>query len=324
MIIRFQQFIQKSLTEGTMSATGTQGLRHALKYVHPFHGGKQKNTHTLAIPHEGLKKGTPLTVLSSKLIGGRHHTVASAGGKKYTIPNTRINKPKGFVVNRGTAGLQAESKLINHLKKHELMDKSVKGAGYNSKGVDFYIRHSKGHTFGGQERNQIGGESKISLKAKFGAMGIMHDPAKGGWHIPDKNRQAKPNLAASIDKIKMNGKPLMQHLNENFHPQKERYQQIRTPKTNDLSSLHGYIRDHGVDVLHVHSHGTFRAGMSEHRDRTGVGFPAPKGEGHYRIETRPGKGTQVEFRLNSLEKSHLDLMNKEHIPHIKKSLGYKV
>jgi len=322
MITSFQRFIESYFTEATLSATGTQGERHMHKYIKPFHGGKQKNTHTLATPFNNLKKGTPLTVLSSKVINDRHHTVVSAGGQKHTIPNTKINKPPHLAKNAGSAGLAAESKLINHLKKHNLMDKDVKGAGYNSKGVDFYIRHSKGHTFGGQEKNQVGGESKISLAAKFGAIGIQHDPAKGGWHISEKNRKAKPSLAAAIDKIKMGGRKLMDHLNQTFHPQKEKFQSIRTPRTSDLSALHGYTKDHGVDVLHVHSHGTFRAGMSQHKDRTGVGFPAPKGEGHYRIETRPGKGTQIEFRLNKLEKSHLDLMNKDHVPHIKKALGY--
>jgi hypothetical protein len=85
------------------------------------------------------------------------------------------------------------------------------------------------------------------------------------------------------------------------------------------------MKDHGVDVLHIHTHGTYRGGDSEHKDHHGLGLPTPKGTGRMSASReRHGGQVHVVFRPHkpSFEKSSVDLMNDDHAKHLAKKLGH--
>jgi hypothetical protein len=312
------------LQEAVIAATGYKAPRHAKTYVEPFIG--KKMTHTLARDVGDLKAGTKVSIHSSREEGGKYYaTVSGNTKKKVEIPHSHMHKPESVVVRRGSAGFEAENKLADKLKTRGLMDRDVKTAG-STGGVDFHIIHKKrGIKYGGKESNQIGGESKISLRAKMGAIALSHTPDKG-WHVSQKSKIAKPNLAKAIESATVNKKPLLQHLNEHWgNPAGGKHLPNVTTDTSDLHPIHAYMKDHHADVLHIHTHGTFRGGMSEKRDRTGANLPLPKGTGRFTIgRERAGGTVNGAFRVHhaGFEKSHVDLMNDEHLEKVAKKLGH--
>lgn len=317
-------FIQFILTETAIKATGSQGDRHSGKYVKPFIG--QKDTHTLNRDVGGIKSGSKVTIHSTTVKDGKHFaTVSSGNGKKVEVPHSHLEKPQSAVTRKGDAGFAKENELANHLKKHGLMDPSAATAG-STGGHDFHIisKHQN-KKFGGTEAGQLAGESKISLKAKMGAAAFAYHPQKG-WHVSERTKKAKPRFSAAVEKATVNGKPLLQHMNSHWGDPSKRdtLPQITTDST-DLHPLHAYAHDHGVDVLHVHTHGTYRVGMSEHKDRTGAGLQKPKGTGRFTIgRERAGGSVHGAFRVHekNFEKSNTDIMNPDHIKAIAKKLGH--
>jgi len=317
------RLLQEATT--ALTASGYKAERHTKKYILPFIG--QKNTHILKRDVSGLKAGSSVTIHSTKVIDGVHHAVISSNdGKKIQIPHSALEKPKSVLKNVGEAGFKKETELGNKLKAHGLMDAETPTAGSSTKYHDFHlISKRKNKKFTGIEKQQIGGESKISLKAKMGAISFHHTPEKG-WHIKDEIRKKKPKFAAAIENATVNGKPLLQHMNKHWgDPSKtDKLPNITTDGT-DLHPLHAYASDAGVDVLHVHSHGTFRVGSSEKRDRTGLNLPKPEGSGRFTIgPERAGGAVHGAFRplAKGFEKSSVDLMNDEHLKNIKKLLGH--
>lgn len=316
-------FIQFLIAETAIKATGTQGARHSEKYIKPFIG--KSNTHTLNRDSNGVKSGSKVSILSTKEKDGKHTAKVKSGGKTFEVPHSHLEKPQSAVVRKGDAGFSKETELANHLKKHGLMDKKAATAG-STGGHDFHIISKKqGKKFGGTEAHEIAGESKISLKAKMGAAAFAYHPKKG-WHVSEKTKAAKPKFAAAVEKATVNGKPLLHHMNKHWGDpaKKASLPQITTDHT-DLHPLHAYAHDHGVDVLHVHTHGTYRVGMSEHKDRTGAGLPKPKGTGRFTIgRERAGGAVHGAFRVHekNFEKSKVDIMNPEHVKEIAKKLGH--
>jgi hypothetical protein len=306
-------------------SSGYKAERHTKKYIVPFIG--QKNTHILRRNVPGIDSGSKVTIHSTRVINGIHHAVISSNdGKKIEVSHSVLDKPSSAVKNTGDAGFKKETELGDKLKSHGLMDPETPTAGSSTKYHDFHlISKRKNKRFAGIEKKQIGGESKISLKAKMGAISFHHTPEKG-WHIKDENRKKKPKFASAIENATVNGKPLLQHMNEHWgDPTKtDKLPNITTDGT-DLHPLHAYASDAGVDVLHVHSHGTFRVGSSEKRDRTGLNLPKPEGSGRFTIgPERAGGAVHGAFRPLSkgFEKSNVDLMNDEHLNNIKKLLGH--
>jgi hypothetical protein len=311
------------LAETAIKATGAQGDRHSGKYIKPFIG--QKDTHTLNKDAGGIKSGSKVTVHSTTVKDGKHFATVSSGGKKVEVPHSHLEKPQSAVTRKGDAGFSKETEIANHLKKHGLMDKNAATAG-STGGHDFHIiNKTQGKKFGGTSANEIAGESKISLKAKMGAAAFAYHPEKG-WHVSDRTRKAKPKFAAAIEKATVNGKPLLHHMNDHWgDPKKAKHLPNITTDNTDLHPLHAYAHDHGVDVLHIHTHGTYRVGMSEHKDRVGAGLPKPKGTGRFTIgPERAGGNVHGAFRVHekNFDKSHTDIMRDDHAKAIAKKLGH--
>ena len=159
----------------------------------------------------------------------------------------------------------------------------------------------------------------------MGAISLMHTPEKG-WHVSPKSEAKKPHFAAAIKNAKVNGKPLLQHLNDHWgDPSGGKHLPNVTTDSTDLHPMHAYLKDHDVDVIHVKSHGTFRGGNSEHKDRTGIGLPTPEGTGRFTLgRERAGGTVNGAFRPHkaNFKKSHISLDNDDHIEMIKKKLGH--
>ena len=323
--VGFKQFLSDdNLNEGVIAATGYKAPRHTKQYITPFLG--KELTHTLARTVGEHEAGTQVTVHSTREEGGKHFaTVSAKGGKKIEVPHSYLNKPESAVVRKGTAGFAKENELADKLKGRGLMDKATATAG-STGGVDFHIKNkAKGIRYGGKETDQIGGESKISLKAKMGAIALTHSK-ETGWQISPSSKKKKPHLARALESATVNGKPLLQHLNSHWGaPTEGKHLPNVTTDTTDLHPIHAYMRDHHADVLHIHTHGTFRGGMSEKKDRTGVGFPKPSGSGRFTVgRERAGGTVNAAFRVHSKDfsKSHLDLMNDEDLEIVAKKLGH--
>jgi hypothetical protein len=318
-----EQMITSVLSETPIDATGVRAPRYTKTYVQPFIG--KKMTHTLARDVGEMKAGSKVTVHSTREEGGKHFAMVSGeSGKKVEIPHNYMHKPEEAVKRRTEKGFEAERNIANKLKNRGLMDKNTSVAG-SSGGVDFHIINKKKNVrYGGKEANQIGGESKISLSAKMGAIHVSHTKERG-WHLSDKIKKQKPHLAAAFEKSTVNGTPVLKHMNEHWgDPTGKKLKQI-TGDTTDLHPLHAYMTDHHADVLHIHTHGTFRGGLSEKRDRTGGGFPTPKGTGRFTIgRERADGGVSAAFRVHrqGFEHSHIDLMKDEHLEKVAKKLGH--
>lgn len=233
-----------------------------------------------------------------------------------------------------------ERSLHEHFQKHGLTNKDAKPAGFSSE-RDVVIDHPRtGEKVGGVERKRVGGEVKDSVAgAKFGSVAIRHTKERG-WHIPDKTREAKPELSAHIDKATVTDhkgvtRPLLQHLNHHWGPSKvgKKLPGV-TSDTTDMSPAHAYMRDHDVDFVHIGDRGTFRAGHSHKSDRHGTGLPELKGTGRFQVSTerkrtekqeRDGTGMQINFRVHpkSVPNSHIDASTDEGAKSLKSNLMKK-
>lgn len=318
-MLGFRDFI----AEAAIKANGPQGDRHAGKYITPYIG--QQDTHVTNRAIGDLPAGSKVSILSSAKKQDKHYATVTSGGMTHEIPHSYLEKPAGAIRRKGDAGFAKESEIADHLKKHGLMDPKAVTAG-STGGHDFHVISKKQNKkFGGTEADQIAGESKISLKAKMGAAAFQYHPEKG-WQVSDRTRKNKPAFTSSIERATVNGVPLLQHMNKHWgDPMKAAKLPNITTDNTDLQPLHDYAHDHGVDLLHIHSHGTYRVGMSQNKDRMGAGLPLPKGTGRFTIgPERAGGAVHGAFRVHekNFEKSKMDIMNPEHTAMIAKRLGH--
>jgi hypothetical protein len=330
MLITFTD-LRKKLNEATISTSEKDSDRHFEQYVRPYLPGNEKhgkNTHKLAKDHDGIKAGEKLTVYGHKTIDGKRHTLVSAESsphKKLHVPNSKITKPEGSSKNKG---INYEGDLINHLKKHGLMHSNDAGAGGGS-GNDFYLHDKNKHV---NHHGKHTGEVKQGKSAAFGQITLKHDDKKG-WHVPDSGRENRKHFAASLENAHVTGsdgkkKKFLQHLNDTVKPQGKKghnKSQNEYSDDQDLGPIHHYLKDHHVGIIHIGTHGTYRGGEYQKHDKTGVGFPELKGKGKFRARFRNNRpGIFVEFKPKHIDsKSHLDLMNSEHIKEIRHKLGHK-
>lgn len=313
--------------EKAIVSSGPKGERHLSKYIQPYLPGQPMHnkigTHSLRVDLPGAPAGTKVPLLRHRAIQGVHHVVVKAAGKEHILPVSKLSKPVQGK-NEANRGNVYEKKFTEHLRKHGLM----KGGGAGSTaGHDFHLINKKKDTvhhgqLAGQDHGQltIAGETKKSLHALFGQTGV-HWNKEQGWHVPEHLQSKKPHVAAQIKK-----EGVLNLLNKH-HPngiEAGQKVQLKSEKTG-LDHIHAYTADHGVDVLHVGGgkHGTYRVGLSQKHDRTGIGLPLPHGHGHYEIRNKEGgKNLTVEFRADHVDPSHTDLEKEEHIQRVKKALGH--
>jgi len=324
------------LEEATILASGQSAERHTGKYITPYIAGGSKHaegTHTMASSHSGISAGDSVTIHSHNVDEkGVHHVVVSKAGsnQKVTIPTNKLNKPT--VANN--KGLEQEGKLVSHLNKLGLM--SGGGAG-STAGNDFHLIDKRGNkqskipgSAGTHSENESGlhGEHKSDIKTTaFGQITLSRHPETGKWHIDDKARAKRPEYAKHVENatVTINGKKknLLQHLNDTEPHGTSNKSGFHSDHT-DLSPAHSYMRDHHVDAVHIDTHGTYRAGMSEKTDRHKLGLPALKGEGRFRVRQKTDNANKrtVQFGITKLDKSPINIGTDEGAKNIAKTLGH--
>lgn len=300
--------------------SGPRAVGHSKRYVQPYIG--KKLTHTLARDHRGETVGTRVSIMSTETQKGKHFAmVKTKEGKKFKVPHNYLNAPKDAVV-RQTAGFDKENEIVNKLKSRGLMRSDAVAAG-SKKGHDFHILNKKKSLFGGKEHDTIAGESKISLQAKMGEIALKHTPERG-WHVSTRSKVVKPHFAEALERATVNGKPLFDHLNKHWGaPGPRRKLPNVVTDSSDLHPVHAYLKDNNVDIMHIHTHGTYRGGLSENEDRLGIGLPKPTGSGRFNIGVDRGTANAI-FRIHQdgFKKSNIDIMNDEHLDKIAKKLGH--
>ena len=310
-----------SEARGVIAATGFDTERHEKQYVTPFLGSKEY-THTLASKHENVPAGAKLMLHKTERRDGKLyiHVTNDVTREKSVIPANKITKPGEEKKNKG---FDYERQFVERLKKHGLMLGEAAGA---SAGNDFdlhdkrtgKIHKGRVHSQKAVDKKKLLGETKIGKTAAFGQLTIAHDKSKGGWHIPEKNRQNRPTYAQHVVE-----KGILEHMNKYHKPTPE----VKRAKDalfehDNLDPVNGYLKDHHVDVLQVGKHGTYKVGR---KDATGHGLPGIKGKGQFRVYQKTGDPFKrmIQFKVKHLDKSHVDLDNDDHLSAMAKTLGHK-
>lgn len=242
-----------------------------------------------------------------------------------------VNFKSFLIENRGIA---YEKQIVLHLKRHGLMQKHTKHSGYTGEGNDFHLVNKKtDEVYEGRAAKSLHqGEIKKNLRAAYGQASLQHTP-ESGWHFSDKVKQSQPRYTAAFENStivhrgqRMN---IIDYLNTHHGPPtKENASKDVYSEHTDLHPMHAYLHDHNVDVMHVGTHGTYRGGLSEKKDRGGLGLPVAKGNGRFRLRRRkysngePRKTMTVQFNPTHMEKSHVNLEEEEGITHLKRRLGH--
>jgi hypothetical protein len=328
------------ISEAKLTASGARGEYHAGKYIKPFVAGQPGHkplSHEIDGDVGEFRTGDKVTMHSHHVdSNGVHHVVVSKkGSNKVAVPISKIKK----VSDRKNIGLAQESTLVNHLNGHGLM--SGGGAG-STAGNDFHLIDKKGKTtkkISGSEgvstkESAVTGEHKSNLTAAFGQLTLTRHPKTGLWHVSDKARQNRPEYAAAVENahITVNGKKkkLLDHINnvqgKNYvKPAGRATAEDISSDDHDLSPAHAYMRDHHVDVVHLDSHGTYRAGMSQNKDKHKLGLPALEGTGRFRVRQKDrvnDNARTVQFMIRKLDKSHTHIGTDEGANKMKKILGH--
>jgi len=232
------------------------------------------------------------------------------------------------ILNEENRGITYEGKFHDVLKNDNMISSDEKPPG-STKGIDFSLLNKR-EKAGEDEPNVYHGEVKHSgTRAAFGQLTLNHDPEKGEWHISDNVRRQHPEFARAIENSHHeSGKSFLDHINETVPPPTRGTRSLSGQSNvysqeTDLSPMHAYLKDHGVDVLHVGTHGTYRAGLSQEKDRTGTNLPPATGTGRFRVRGKHSSGNlTVQFSPTQLNPSNINLENQEDRNSIKKALGH--
>jgi hypothetical protein len=308
-MLRFKAYI----AEATMTVSGFIGQRHAQKYVEPNKGKTLK----LASKHADIPAGEHVTIHGHEVVNGKFHAIASASGedKQHHIPFSKLLKP---ATDKENKGLSYENEFVQHLNKHGVMGGG--GAGFTG-GNDFHLAKKNGQA--------IQGEAKQSTKtAAFGQATLSHTPEKG-WHFGEKAKKRFPEYTKHAEKATITGsdgkkKNLLDHINDTFGPpnRNERNSTNLHSDTTTLQPMHAYLRDHHVDVLHVGSHGTYRAGLSQREDRHKLGLKAAEGTGKFRVRQKHAGSLTIQFNVKHMEPAGHDIQKEDDLNKIKTKLGH--
>ena len=336
-MLGFSQYI---ITEAKLSARGQRAEYDANKYIIPHvEGGTLHKplSHKIESDIGEFKAGDNVTLHSHHVDDkGVHHVVVSKKGSnnKVAIPINKIKKISGAK----NKGFKQEAAIVDHLNKNGLMRGSAAGA---TVGNDFHlidrranrkVEKIRGAAGISTPESTVSGEHKSNTSAAFGQITVTRHPETGKWHISEEARANRPEYASHVENatITVNGKKkkLLDHLNDvkphsyTLPSGRKTAEDIHSDDTS-LAPANAYMRDHHVDVLHLDSHGTYRAGNSENVDRHNLGLPTFQGTGRFRIRQKHSPHSRtIQFNVRNLKKSHTNIATDQGVNDIKQKLGH--
>lgn len=275
----------KSLKGSYLKASGAESERHVAKYIIPYIG---QYTHTLGKSHDDLLPGSKLMLLSVYKSDGKYVVTASAQNSniEYTIPISKILKP--YITEN--YGLTYEQQFFTKLKSFGL----VNGTSAGCTGANDFIL-------------QVGdisyiGEVKKNLTASFAQMALVWDNNEG-WVIAG-GLDNHESLANDISKIDHEGYGLFDYMNKHRNPEKlicGGAKDVDIYIQSNLEPVKSYLDDHGIDILHIGTHGSYRVP---------VDF---EGHGVWRVRQKFANPLRrmVQFNIKEIKHSHWSLENDE-------------
>jgi hypothetical protein len=354
------------LSEAADKMVGTigsdrKGLRHLKNYVMPYlsaegrkktansfaehgtlehsghgehHDPKATHNFTLATKQGGHAKGTPVKV--THVSQGPNNSLIAHTEKHGSMPMGALYKPESLKKPAITReGFGVEGKIAENL--------GTKAAGSTKHGYDFHYGTGE-HEIRGKVKEiepdkktggaspTVRGESKLD-KGKMGQSTLKHTKEKG-WHFTNAA------LSSHMEKAQINGKPILDHLNEHHPDGKiDRAYSIPAPK----GMAQHYLKTSNVNTLHLHNkkegHGTtFTIGDKNNlKGKTKLGHLShadlERLNGTITIEKTTTGSTQAAHRpkhsvmkeLANMSKTnsakHRDLTNKDHAEEFKQHIN---
>jgi hypothetical protein len=354
------------LSEAADKMVGTigsdrKGLRHLKNYVMPYlsaegrkktansfaehgtlehsghgehHDPKATHNFTLATKQGGHAKGTPVKV--THVSQGPNNSLIAHTEKHGSMPMGALYKPESLKKPAITReGFGVEGKIAENL--------GTKAAGSTKHGYDFHYGTGE-HEIRGKVKEiepdkktggaspTVRGESKLD-KGKMGQSTLKHTKEKG-WHFTNAA------LSSHMEKAQINGKPILDHLNEHHSDGKiDRAYTIPAPK----GMAQHYLKTSNVNTLHLHNkkegHGTtFTIGDKNNlKGKTKLGHLShadlERLNGTITIEKTTTGSTQAAHRpkhsvmkeLANMSKTnsakHRDLTNKDHAEEFKQHIN---
>ena len=360
----------RRLNEAADKMVGTigsdkKGLRHLKNYVMPFlsaegrkktadsfaeHGAMDHTGHgshydprvthnfTLATKQGEHAAGTPVHV--THVAQGANNSLIAHTKEHGQISMAALNKPdvlKKAAITR--EGFDVEGTIARHL--------GTTAAGSTKHGYDFHYGSGEHEVRGkvkhvpevdkktGGATPVVRGESKLD-KGKMGQSTLKHSKEQG-WHFT--NEALAPHMA----KAQINGRPILDHLNEH-HPDGKIDRPYSIPAPAGMAQH--YLKTSNVNTLHIHNkkegHGTtFTIGEKNTlKGKTKLGHLGDRDlerlNGTLSIEKtttgstqaahRPKNGVMKEFANMSKTSpsKHRDLTNQAHADEFKQHLSSKI
>jgi len=270
---------------GTVNDSEKKGLRHLRNYVIPTlsksqkrsvlsafarhlnpedfdkeHGSAHdpanpdKSTHMLSSKYGAHEKGTPVTAT------GAYH---DDQGKIFIktkqhgdIPQSKLGVPAGLAKAAFDKGFKVEERIAKNF--------GTKPAGSTGTAFDFVSHMDEGggkatkgkrlqgkirETSGEEEEkietpfSRLQGESKLE-RGKMGQSACNYNKEKGRWEFTNAK------LAKHFAKVKVDGVPLLQHLNEN-HSNGKIKKTISIPAPRGMARA--YLSTSDINALHIHN-----------------------------------------------------------------------
>jgi hypothetical protein len=263
MILNFKSFLSEANMLGSIG-TEKKGLRHVRNYLMPYLSDEQRQkvlqnfgshidaskipagngdmfdpssefTHTLGTATNGHPAGTHVKVTGARVDNnGDIHVQTKKHGE---IPMSKLNKPGDKKpINYGKEGFNTEEKVATNL--------GGKPAGSTGSAYDY--TYGNGNVNGkvrklDSDTPVIKGESKQN-KAKMGESSIKWDPGTKKWGFT--NAKLAPHYSSTL----VNGKPILDHLNDAFPDGNARSFTTEAPK----GTARAYLSNLGVNSLHLH------------------------------------------------------------------------
>ena len=267
-MLRFAEYLEEAKRLEGSIGTEKKGLRHIINYILPYMSDKQRAdfserhaglfnlskikaghgssynpdenvpTHTLASTANGFKAGTPVRVNDVHVDDYGRIMVNTANHG--WMQASKLDKPgelKKPVITKG--GFDVESKIAKNL--------GTEAAGSTGAAFDYSYRGDEEGGIRGKARKiesdkpYLRGESKQN-KAKMGESSIKWDPNTRQWNFT--NAKLAPHFSQTL----VNGKPILQHLNDTFPDGNGKSFSTDAPR----GTARAYLSNLGVNSLHLH------------------------------------------------------------------------